>query len=43
VLAYAELIELGTHAKAREKGVLRLEGKEYRVQDGDILEIRHNA
>jgi len=43
VVAYAELVALGSHAKAREKGVLRLEGKEYRVQDGDVLEIRHNA
>jgi GTP-binding protein YchF len=43
VLAYAALMELGNYAKAREKGVLRLEGKEYRVQDADCLEIRHNA
>ncbi len=43
VLAYDTLMELGSYAKAREKGVLRLEGKEYRVQDADCLEIRHNA
>jgi ribosome-binding ATPase YchF (GTP1/OBG family) len=43
VVAYAELVELGSHAKAREKGLLRLEGKEYRVKDGDCMEIRHNA
>jgi GTP-binding protein YchF len=43
VIAYSELIGLGSHAKAREKGLLRLEGKEYRVQDGDCMEIRHNA
>ena len=43
VLAYDALMELGSYAKAREKGVLRLEGKEYRVQDADCLEIRHNA
>ncbi len=43
VVPYAELVGLGSHAKARERGVLRLEGKEYRVQDGDVLEIRHNA
>ena len=36
-------MELGNYARAREKGVLRLEGKEYRVQDADCLEIRHNA
>jgi hypothetical protein len=27
----------------RDKGVLRLEGKEYRVRDGDIIEIRFNV
>jgi ribosome-binding ATPase len=36
------LLESGGHAKAREKGRLRLEGREYIVQDGDCLEIRHN-
>ncbi len=43
VIAYDLLVELGGHAKAREKGQLRLEGRDYLVQDGDILEIRHNA
>ena len=43
VIAYEQLVELGGYAKAREKGVLRLEGREYRVQDGDCIEIRHNA
>ncbi len=43
VVPYDVLVELGGHAKAREKGVLRLEGRDYRVHDGDILEIRHNA
>ena len=43
VLAYDALMELGSYAKAREKGVLRLEGREYRVKDADCLEIRHNA
>lgn len=37
------LLELGGLAKARERGALRLEGRDYRVQDGDCLEIRHNA
>ena len=36
------LISEGTIAKCREKGYLRLEGKEYTVQDGDILNIRHS-
>ena len=30
-------------AKCREKGLLRLEGKEYRVVDGDLIEIRFNV
>lgn len=43
VTAYADLVELGSLAKAREKGVLRVEGRDYVVKDGDCLEIRHNA
>ncbi len=43
VVAYDDLMAHGSHAKAREKGLLRLEGKDYRVKDGDCLEIRHNA
>jgi GTP-binding protein YchF len=42
VIAYERLIEAGGHAVAREKAWLRLEGREYRVQDGDCLEIRFN-
>ena len=43
VIAYALFIELGTLAEARKQGALRLEGKEYPVQDGDILNIRFNV
>jgi len=43
VIAYDQLVELGGYAKAREKGLLRLEGRDYKVHDGDCLEIRHNA
>lgn len=43
VVPHDQLLELGTLARAREKGVLRVEGRDYRVQDGDCLEIRHNA
>jgi len=35
------LVEQGGYAAAREKGLLRLEGKEYVVQDGDVILIRH--
>lgn len=37
------LIEKKTHAACREAGLLRLEGKTYVVQDGDVIEIRANA
>lgn len=36
------LLEAGGHARAREKGWVRLEGRDYVVQDGDCLEIRFN-
>ena len=39
VVAYADLINAGSMAKAREKGLLRTEGKEYIVQDGDVIEF----
>ena len=43
VLAYDDLMTLGSYAEAKAKGKLRLEGKEYRVKDGDILNIRFNV
>lgn len=42
VVAYEDLIALGSLAEARAKGKLRLEGKDYLVKDGDILHIRFN-
>jgi ribosome-binding ATPase len=42
VVAYADLISMGSMAEARSKGRLRLEGKEYVVQDGDIMHVRFN-
>ncbi len=41
-VAYEELIAAGGLVEARKQGRLRLEGKEYVVQDGDILNIRYN-
>ncbi|MGH9171713.1 MAG: redox-regulated ATPase YchF [Acidimicrobiales bacterium] len=43
VIGWAELLELGSFAAARSKGKVRLEGKDYVVQDGDVLEIRFNV
>jgi GTP-binding protein YchF len=37
------LLEAGSEAAARAKGILRLEGKEYVVQDGDVVHIRHSG
>jgi GTP-binding protein YchF len=42
VIGYAELVELGGLAEARSRGKLRLEGKDYIVQDGEIMHIRFN-
>jgi hypothetical protein len=42
VVRYEDLIALGGLAEARQKGKLRLEGKEYIVQDGEIVHIRFN-
>lgn len=42
VVSYSDLTTLGGMAEARSKGKLRLEGKEYIVQDGDILHVRFN-
>jgi len=41
VVYWQKLLEAGSWAKAREKGLLRLEGKEYVVQDGDVIVVRH--
>jgi hypothetical protein len=38
---WKSLVELGGYPGVREKGLLRLEGKEYIVKDGDVLVIRH--
>lgn len=43
VVSYQDLVDAGSLAEARSRGKLRLEGKEYIVQDGDILNIRFNV
>ena len=40
---FDDLVSLGTFAKAREAGKLRIEGKEYVVKDGDVVEFRFNV
>ena len=43
VVSYDDLMACGTHAAAKEKGLVRLEGKDYVVQDGDIMLFRFNV
>jgi GTP-binding protein YchF len=43
VIDWRDLLEIGSWSKARDVGKLRVEGKEYEVQDGDVLEIRFNV
>ena len=42
-IGWDQLLEAGSEANARAKGVLRLEGKDYIVKDGDVLHIRHSG
>jgi ribosome-binding ATPase len=42
VIAYEDFVSLGGEAKAKEAGKMRLEGKEYIVQDGDVMHFRFN-
>lgn len=42
VIRWDELLDIGSWSKAKEAGKIRLEGKDYEVQDGDVLEIRFN-
>jgi len=43
VCHYDDFVKHGSHQALKEKGLLRLEGKEYIVKDGDIMEIRHSG
>jgi GTP-binding protein YchF len=43
VIRWDELLNIGSWNRAKEIGKLRVEGKEYEVQDGDVLEIRFNV
>ena len=43
VVSYDHLIECGSMTAAKEKGLVRLEGKDYVVQDGDIILFRFNV
>ena len=43
VVAYNDLMDAGSYKEARQMGTVRLEGKTYPVQDGDIIEFRFNV
>jgi GTP-binding protein YchF len=43
VIHWDELLDIGSWSKARDVGKLRIEGKDYEVVDGDVLEIRFNV
>lgn len=43
VVNYQDLLDCGSYAVAREKGLVRMEGKEYVVQDGDVILFRFNV
>jgi ribosome-binding ATPase YchF (GTP1/OBG family) len=42
VISYDDLVETGSIAEARSAGKARIEGKEYVMQDGDVVEFRFN-
>ena len=43
IVNYDDLVKLGSIAAARDKGLVRLEGKEYVMQDGDVTYFRFNV
>jgi len=42
-IRWDQLLDAGSEAEARARGTLRLEGKDYIVQDGDVMHIRHSG
>ena len=43
VIRWDDLVEAGSHAEAARRGLQRLEGKAYEVQDGDVINVRFNV
>jgi ribosome-binding ATPase YchF (GTP1/OBG family) len=43
VIRWDDLLESGSHAEAARRGLQRLEGKGYVVEDGDVLNVRFNV
>ena len=43
IVGYDDLMRAGSYAAAREQGLLRLEGKDYIMQEGDVVNFRFNV
>jgi ribosome-binding ATPase YchF (GTP1/OBG family) len=43
IISYTDFMKYGSLANAKHDGVVRVEGKEYLVQDGDIMNVRFNV
>jgi ribosome-binding ATPase len=43
VVSYADLVEVGSMAAAKAAGKVRIEGKDYVMADGDVVEFRFNV
>lgn len=43
VVPWDRLVECGSFARAREQALVRMEGKDYVVQEGDVMQIRFNV
>jgi ribosome-binding ATPase YchF (GTP1/OBG family) len=43
VTAFDDLVAAGSYAAARERGVTRLEGRDYAMRDGDVVYFRFNV
>lgn len=42
-ISYEDLVKSGSMARAREKGLIRSEGKDYVVEDGDVMLFKFNV
>jgi ribosome-binding ATPase YchF (GTP1/OBG family) len=43
IISFKDLVEAGSMAEAKSKGKVRMEGKDYVMQDGDVVEFRFNV